>query len=106
MKKMMSTSLTGIPQVVILTKVDEACPLVKTDIKKVYTSKYIKQQMEKCSAMLGTPMNCILPVKNYHDEIDLNNQIDELLLKALKHIVNFANDYVMTVAEKACEKAL
>ncbi|KAG7477862.1 hypothetical protein MATL_G00074070 [Megalops atlanticus] len=84
----------GIPQVVLLTRVDEACELVKKDVRNVYTSKYIKQQIEKCSALLGTPMNCILPVKNYHNEPELINDLDELLLKALKHIINFANDYV------------
>lgn len=39
-------------------------------------------------------MNCIFPVKNYHKEIDLNDEMDVLLLSALKHILNFANDYV------------
>ncbi|XP_036386698.1 interferon-induced protein 44-like [Megalops cyprinoides] len=97
----LNASDMGIPQVVILTKVDEACQMVKKDIKKVYTSKYIKKQMETCNAQLGIPMNCIFPVKNYHKEIYVNNEIDELLLKALKHMINFANDYVMAVADKA-----
>ncbi|KAG7477861.1 hypothetical protein MATL_G00074050 [Megalops atlanticus] len=91
-------SSMGIPQVVLLTRVDMACELVKKDVRKVYKSQYIKQQMEKCSTLLGTPMNCILPVKNYSEEIDLNNNIDELLLKALKHIVNFADDYLRKMA--------
>ncbi|XP_036386701.1 interferon-induced protein 44-like [Megalops cyprinoides] len=89
----LEASNMGIPQVVLLTRVDEACELVKKDVRNVYTSKYIKQQIEKCSALLGTPMNCILPVKNYHNEPELINDLDELLLKALKHIINFANDY-------------
>ncbi|KAJ8400137.1 hypothetical protein AAFF_G00398310 [Aldrovandia affinis] len=90
----LTASDIGIPQVVLLTKVDIACELVKEDLKKVYTSKYVKEQMQKCSSKLGMPMNCILPVMNYHNEIDLQNDLDELLLKALKQIVNFADDYV------------
>ncbi|XP_050976980.1 interferon-induced protein 44 isoform X1 [Labeo rohita] len=87
-----------IPQVIIMTKVDEACPLVKNDLKKVHTSKKIKEKMQLCSEMIGVPMNCIFPVKNYHDEIDTDDDVDVLILKAFDQIVNFANDRLMNAA--------
>uniref|UniRef100_A0A8C7IIN6 G domain-containing protein n=1 Tax=Oncorhynchus kisutch TaxID=8019 RepID=A0A8C7IIN6_ONCKI len=87
----------GIPQMVILTRVDEACPLVKKDLKNIYLSKYIK---EKCSAKLGVPVNCILPVKNYHEEIDLNEDMDVLLLRALRQMVDFADDFIKNIPLK------
>lgn len=51
-------------------------------------------QMLECCNRLGVPMNCIFPVKNYHEEIQLNNDMDVLILSALTTILNFANDYV------------
>uniref|UniRef100_A0A8C2C8S9 Interferon-induced protein 44-like n=1 Tax=Cyprinus carpio TaxID=7962 RepID=A0A8C2C8S9_CYPCA len=82
----------GIPQVVVMTKVDEACPLVKNDLKKMYTSKKIKEKMDLCSAKLGVPLTNIFPVKNYHNEINTDDDIDVLLLKALEQIVQLADD--------------
>ncbi|XP_059365021.1 interferon-induced protein 44-like [Carassius carassius] len=82
----------GIPQVIIMTKVDELCPLVKDDLKRIYTSKIIKQKMQVCSAKLGIPVNCIYPVKNYHEERTIDDTIDILTLDALKNMINFADE--------------
>ncbi|XP_062866881.1 interferon-induced protein 44-like [Trichomycterus rosablanca] len=80
------------PQVIIMTKPDEVCPLVKKDIRKIYTSKKIKAKMEECRNLVGVPMNHIFPVKNYHEEVDTKDDMDFLILKALDQIVNIAND--------------
>ncbi|ROI62453.1 Interferon-induced protein 44 [Anabarilius grahami] len=85
----------GIPQVVIMTKVDEACPLVKNDLKKIYSSKKIKEKMEMCSIKTGVPLTNIFPVKNYHAEIDTEDDVDVLILKALEQIVQIANDRLL-----------
>ncbi|KAK6312160.1 hypothetical protein J4Q44_G00178240 [Coregonus suidteri] len=58
----LAASYIGIPQMVILTKVDVACPLVRKDLRKVYLRKYIKKKMEQCSNELGVPVGCIMPV--------------------------------------------
>ncbi|KAI5611121.1 interferon-induced protein 44-like isoform X2 [Silurus asotus] len=75
-----------------MTRVDEACPLVQDDLRKVYTSKMIKEKMKECSNRLGVPMNNIFPVKNYHEEVDTDDDLDFLILKALDQIVNIADD--------------
>ncbi|XP_051744088.1 interferon-induced protein 44-like isoform X4 [Ctenopharyngodon idella] len=85
----------GIPQVVVMTKVDEACPLVNKDLRKIYTSKKIKEKMELCSTKIGVPLSNIFPVKNYHEEIDTEDDIDVLILKALEQIVQIADDRLL-----------
>ncbi|XP_066517478.1 interferon-induced protein 44-like [Hoplias malabaricus] len=83
-----------IPQVVIIPMVDKACQQVSNDIKKIYTSRKIKEKMQECSNKLGVPMNCIFPVKNYSEEVNNDICLDVLILMAVTNIIMFANDYV------------
>ncbi|XP_062320931.1 interferon-induced protein 44-like [Osmerus eperlanus] len=93
-------SSLDIPQFLVMTKVDDACPEVKRDLRNIYKSKAIKKQMETCSNELGIPMNCILPVKNYHEETKTNNEADVLVLEAIHQIVEAANDYIWTLQQE------
>ncbi|XP_061593253.1 interferon-induced protein 44-like [Cololabis saira] len=86
-------NLMGIPQLALLSKVDEACPLVKEDLRKVYKSGYIKDMMQEVSSRLGMPMSCILPVKNYSEELELDMNCDILLLSAITQMLRFVDDY-------------
>ncbi|XP_026196907.1 interferon-induced protein 44-like isoform X4 [Anabas testudineus] len=87
-------SRLGIPQVAVLTKVDLACPEVGKDLKNVYRSKKLKEMMEQFSSDVGIPVNCIFPVKSYHEEINFNDDVDSLILSALKHIIDFGDDFI------------
>ncbi|XP_053532157.1 interferon-induced protein 44 [Ictalurus punctatus] len=80
------------PQVIVMTRPDLACPHINKDLRKIYTSKKIKDKMQECSNRLGIPMNYIFPVKNYHEEIDTEDDMDVLILKALDQIVHIAAD--------------
>ncbi|XP_064823880.1 interferon-induced protein 44-like [Oncorhynchus masou masou] len=90
-----------IPQVVVMTMPDKACELVNRDLKRIYYSKAIKDKMQICSNELGVPMNCILPVKNYHEEGMMDDDMDILILNAMTQIMNFANDYIWDLQQHA-----
>ncbi|XP_029631989.1 interferon-induced protein 44-like [Salmo trutta] len=99
-----AASRLKIPQVVVMTMPDKACELVNKDVKRIYYSKAIKEKMHECSNFLGLPMNCILPVKNYHEEGMLDNDMDILILNAMTQIMNFANDYLWNLQQHANQK--
>ncbi|KAI4873962.1 hypothetical protein NFI96_008784 [Prochilodus magdalenae] len=84
----------GIPQLVFMTRVDQACPRTQKDLKEIYRSKKIKEKMEQCSIRLGVPVNCIFPVKNYHDEIKIDKNLNCLMLQGLTQAAYSAHDYV------------
>ncbi|KAL7852987.1 hypothetical protein SRHO_G00187720 [Serrasalmus rhombeus] len=84
----------AIPQVIVLTKVDQTCMMVNEDLRNISRSKKIKEKVQECSNILGNSSNSIYPVKNYHAETTQDDDTDALILMALRDIVNFANDHV------------
>ncbi|XP_037831952.1 interferon-induced protein 44 isoform X2 [Kryptolebias marmoratus] len=84
----------GIPQMAILTNIDGACAETETDLRKVYRSKHLRKKMKDFSAAVGIPMNCVFPVKNYSEEIDLKNDVDILILSALRKMIDFGDDFI------------
>ncbi|XP_078114792.1 interferon-induced protein 44-like isoform X1 [Sander vitreus] len=93
-------NLMGIPQLVLVTKVDEACPLVKEDVRNVYKSGYIKEILQEVSARLGVPVSCVVPVKNYSEELELDPNCDVLLLSAIIQMLRFGDNYFDEISDQ------
>ncbi|MEQ2272238.1 hypothetical protein XENORESO_017202 [Xenotaenia resolanae] len=93
-----TASELGIPQMAMMTHIDDACGEIEKDLKTVYKSKYLRKKMKDFSAAVGIPINCIFPVKSYSEEIDLKDDVDFLILSALKKMVDFGDDFI----EKHC----
>ncbi|TDH06464.1 hypothetical protein EPR50_G00113600, partial [Perca flavescens] len=90
----------GIPQMAIGTNIDSACPETAKDLKNVYKSKHLKKKVHDFSASVGIPVNCIFPVKNYCDEIDISDDVDTLILSALRKMIDFGDDFIAKSIEK------
>ncbi|KAM4560695.1 interferon-induced protein 44-like [Fundulus diaphanus] len=84
----------GIPQMAMMTHIDEACGETEKDLRNVYKSKHLRKKMRDFSAAVGIPMNCIFPVKNYSHEINLKDDIDTLTLSALRKMIDFGDDFI------------
>ncbi|KAK3580670.1 hypothetical protein CHS0354_017948 [Potamilus streckersoni] len=94
----------GIPQTVILTKTDKLSKAVAADISNVFKSEEVKDAVEKVSQLFGVPRGNVLPVKNYENEVRLDDKISALALLALRQILGFADDFLYNYLDKLeCE---
>ncbi|KAG9276842.1 interferon-induced protein 44-like [Astyanax mexicanus] len=89
-----------LPHVILMTRVDVVCSLTKKNLRYIYKSKIIKDKMLECQRALGVKMNAIFPVRNYHEETEINEDVNCLMLHALTRIVRWADDYVDKYSHK------
>ncbi|KAF1383088.1 hypothetical protein PFLUV_G00150690 [Perca fluviatilis] len=75
------------------THIDSACPETKKDLKNVYKSQQLKQKVKDFSAAVGVPENYIFPVKNYSDETHINDDVNTLILSALRQMINLGDNF-------------
>ncbi|KAM9754434.1 interferon-induced protein 44-like isoform 3-T6 [Menidia menidia] len=90
-------SKLGIPQVALVTHIDEACKETDKNLKNVYKSRFLKTKMMEISSGTGIPLNCILPVKNYSKDYKQHPDMNALILSAMRQILEFGNDFVKTM---------
>lgn len=94
--------LKGVPQIVLLTKIDKVCSQVEGDVSKVFLSEAILEQVNKVSQLLGVPRNNVFPIKNYETEIELEENINILALIALTQILRASEDYLYNYLDDVC----
>lgn len=86
--------IRGIPQIVLLTKVDKISESVATDTAEIFKNKAVQEQVEKVSQLFGVPINHVLPVRNYIREIEVDQDINILALLTLRQILRVTEDYM------------
>ncbi|XP_075994882.1 interferon-induced protein 44-like [Genypterus blacodes] len=84
----------GIPQVAILTKIDNGGSKDSQDLRKTYERQYLKGKAEQFSQLLGLQLNCIFLVKNYSSETKVNADVDTLILDVLSSILTYGDDFL------------
>ena len=89
----------GIPQVVLLTKIDRVSESLKIDVSKTFHVPKIGELVDKAADIFGLPRANIFPIKNYEDEMELREDVNTLALLALQQILNFADDYLANFLE-------
>lgn len=50
-------------------------------------------QARELSEGLGIPLSCVMPVKNYSDELELHQDTDILLFTAVEQMLNYADSF-------------
>uniref|UniRef100_A0A8D3AZJ1 Interferon-induced protein 44-like n=1 Tax=Scophthalmus maximus TaxID=52904 RepID=A0A8D3AZJ1_SCOMX len=93
-KVRLAASKMGIPQLAIITKVDEACPEAAKNMNNIYKSKLLKEKVDKLHNLLGLSRNRIFLVKNYNSELETNDAIDAPILLALKQMLHSGEDFL------------
>ncbi|XP_062857192.1 interferon-induced protein 44-like [Trichomycterus rosablanca] len=92
MLRKLHTSVSGIPQLIVLTHVDQVCQAVQEDVKFVYSSRIVQQKMQKAAEVVGLPLSYVLPIKNYDSLLAVDCNADILLLSAVINILHAVND--------------
>ncbi len=58
-------------------------------------------QMKEVSTQLGVPLSCVVPVKNYSEELELDPNCDILLLNAVIQMLRFTDDYFDEISDRS-----
>lgn len=59
----------------------------------IFKGLYICLQARDLSQSLGIPLNCVIPVKNYCEELELDLDTDILLLMTVMQMLNYADSF-------------
>lgn len=87
-----------IPQMAILTHIDELSDEIEKNVRNAFKMEYLRKKMSEFSSTVGIPINHIFPVKNYsYGNVEGDADMDTLILTSLKHMLNYGGDYLNTL---------
>ncbi|XP_067682043.1 interferon-induced protein 44-like [Haliotis asinina] len=89
-----SVNARGVPQVILLTKVDKVCPVLDKDLSGLFKNITVSDLVDTVAQMFGLPRGCVLPIKNYEKETELDVNMDVTALLSLQQILRLAHDYL------------
>ena len=77
-----------------MTKVDLMSQRVDNNLTMLFKSKFIRDQINRLSDVIGVTPLQILPVKNYYKEGRNDDKVDLLLLYTLERLLGMADDFL------------
>ena len=86
--------IKGLPQIVLLTKLDKIRLNVNDNVAYIFTSSTVRDAVNKVADITGLPRSRVLPLKNYESETELKTEINILLLEALRRCFDFDDDFI------------
>ncbi|XP_060081584.1 interferon-induced protein 44-like [Ylistrum balloti] len=84
----------GIPQLILLNKVDNACTLTKQNAANVYKSEKILMKCKDAGNCLGLPPMTVMPMKNYYMEPSTTDDISILALYNIRQMLRAADTFL------------
>jgi hypothetical protein len=75
-------------------------------VSLVFNSPEVEQHVEKAAQIFGLPRVNVLPVKNYENELELQDSKSILQLLALRQMLNFAQDFLDRLLDKKEDEQL
>ncbi|XP_033734792.1 interferon-induced protein 44-like [Pecten maximus] len=86
--------LKGIPQLILLTKVDSICESTRQSTSNVYRSSLIRQRCIAAAECLGLNPMTVLPMRNYFSEVSTTEDISILALFNVRQMLRSADSFL------------
>ncbi|XP_069116495.1 interferon-induced protein 44-like [Argopecten irradians] len=84
----------GIPQLILLNKVDIVCESTMQTTSDVYRSSLIRQRCIDAAEFLGLPPMTVLPMRNYYMETSTTDDIGILALYNIRQMLREADTFL------------
>lgn len=91
---------SGIPQLILMTKIDCLSDTVKSDLSRIFHSPEVKDRVEKLAHSLRLPPYTVLPTKNIDSEQRINENVNILALYNLRQMLRAADDYLLNFLDE------
>lgn len=92
--------ISGVPQLILMTKIDCLSETVKLDLSRIFHSPDIKDRVEKLAHSLRLPPYTVLPMKNIDSEQRINENVNILALYNLRQMLRAADDYLLNYLDE------
>ncbi|CAC5407922.1 unnamed protein product [Mytilus coruscus] len=90
----------GIPQLILMTKIDCLSETVKLDLSRIFHSPDVKDRVEKLAHSLRLPPYTVLPMKNIDSEQRINENVNILALYNLRQMLRAADDFLLNYLDE------